>query len=144
MTTIPSPPPVPSTLPPRTEEDTGPISQSDRIKADAARCIQDAFDHLAETQRIMEVVKHVSDKALGMVADQEAERKPTRLERIEANMATKEDVAMLKKLIADLTTSILSDHQKIIELDTWKRRHSVSPHCDTCEFKHPEIEAQEG
>ena len=138
MTTIPSPPPVPSTLPPRTEEDTGPISQSDRIKADAARCIQDAFDHLAETQRIMEVVKHVSDKALGMVADQEAERKPTRLERIEAKLDKM--LAMLQ----ERADALMQHDARIVKLESWKARHSVSPHCDTCEFKHPEIEAQEG
>lgn len=138
MTTIPSPPPAPSTIPPKSEHDTGPVSSHDRIKADAAICIQDAFDHLAETQRMLEVAKHVSDRALGMVADQEAERKPTRIERIEAKLDK-----MLKMLEAR-DDELLKQHERIVKLETWKTRHAKSTHCDTCEFKHQEIEAQEG
>ena len=136
MKTDPAPPSF--SIPPRTDEDTGPISQSDRIKAEAAICIQDAFDHLAETQRMLEVAKHVSDRALGMVADQEAERQPTRLERIEAKVDR-----MLTMLVAR-EEELLKQHDRIVKLETWKQRHSVAPHCDTCEFKHPEIEVQEG
>lgn len=144
MKTDPAPPPSMSTLPPRTDEDTGPTSQSQVFQARAAIAILDALEASEETRRAVELARYAIDKTIGDVADEEAKRSPTRLARIEANMASKDDIAMLKKLIADLATSILADHQKIIELDTWKRRHSVAPHCDTCEFKHPEIEAQEG
>lgn len=144
MKTDPAPPPSMSTLPPRTDEDTGPTSQSQLFQARAAIAILDALEASEETKRAVELARYAIDKTIGDVADEEAKRSPTRLARIEANMATKDDVAMLKKLIADLATSILADHQKIIELDAWKRRHSTPTRPVPLPDDMPEIEAQEG
>lgn len=115
---------MPPSEPP--DPDTGPISHSQRIKEQAALSLQDAFDQLCETQRMFEAARHMSDQALGMVADQEAQRKPSRLERIEAqlaNVATKDDIAELKRLIVDLADSFLVDHQKVVSFERWKQEH---------------------
>lgn len=70
------------------EADTGPISQGDRVKADAAIAIRDAVELQDEASRAMLHAQYRADAALGMTADEEARRVPSRLERIERDLAT--------------------------------------------------------
>ena len=83
------------TIPCKPPEDTGPVSDHDMNKAMAAIAIRDAVDQLSETQRAMELAEFKAHQAMGIAADEEAARTPTRMERIEAKLDA------LEKRVAD-------------------------------------------
>lgn len=128
---------LPPPLSKRANEDTGPVSQHDHIKFQAANCIRDAFDQLAETQVALELAEFKTHQALGMAADSEAARVPTRLERLE------EKVDRILSLAEELTNSRLEDHQNVIRIDAKLNRHiRRDAHGD--ELQLDVVEAQEG
>ena len=103
-----------STIPPPavTEHDTGPVSQHDRIKADAAIAIRDAMQAHSEAWLLLELAQHKTDTALGMAADEEAARVPTRFERLESKL----DVML--QAMTDLASNLVTVNQKVVVLET--------------------------
>ncbi len=137
MKTDPAPPPSMSTLPPRTEDDTGPTSQSQVFQARAAIAILDALEASEETQKAMELARYAIGRAIGDAAEAEAKRSPTRLERIEAKLDK------MLKMLTEREDELLKHDARLVELEAWKRRHSLAPIPRTSDDL-PEIEAQEG
>lgn len=136
MKTDPAPPSF--SIPPRTDEDTGPTSQSQLFQARAAIAIIDALEATEETKRAVELARYAIDKTMGDVAEEEAKRVPTRLERIE------EKLDRIIEMQQKRDDELMRLNAEVVQLKTWQRKHATSTHCDTCEFKHPEIEAREG
>lgn len=137
-----APAPPMSSLPPRTDEDTGPISQSDRIKAAAAIAVRDAVDEFTDAQMSLQLAQYRVGEALGMAADDEARRTPTRLQRIEEKLDT------LLERHAEFLDHLTQANQRLVVLETWKKLHSNR--CSDCPRNEVEAEpeltivAQEG
>lgn len=116
--TIPAPP-ILSSLPPRTDEDTGPPLPGDVAKAAAAIALLDASQLNEELAAALELARYKAGTAMGMAADEEAQRAPTRLERIEA-----QNVRILE-MLKSIIDSRFDDHQAVVSLQAWKRQHEA-------------------
>ena len=118
------------TIPCSPDEDTAPPSAHDTIRARAAISIRDAFDQLEEHKKALELAEYQTHRALGLAADEEAKRVPTRMERIESKLDA------LVSAMKDLTDGLFEDHQKVVAFDEWKREHvNFDNHCGNCELR---------
>lgn len=108
------------TIPCKPLEDTGPVSDHDMNKAMAAIAIRDVVDQLSETQRAMELAEFKAHQAMGMAADEEAARTPTRMERIEAKLVALEQMVSdeLSGLRADLASVEQAVHAASANINT--------------------------
>jgi len=109
-------------------EDTGRVSEHDAIKARAAVSIQDAFDQLSAMQMALELARFQTHQALGIIADEEAQRKPTWMERVEAK------IDKLTELVENLSESRMTDNHRLVVLEDWRDRFARK-HCENCEFE---------
>jgi len=111
------------------DHDTGPVSHAARIKADAALALRDAFDTLSEAEKALAVAHHMAEEVLGTAAELEAARTPTRLERIEQN------VAEILRILQSREDALLTINQRVVALEAWKARHLHENHCENCELR---------
>lgn len=127
------------TVPCKPPEDTGPISEHDTNKALAAIAIRDALELDTEAHRALELAEFKAHQAMGIAADEEAKRTPTRMERMELKIdELKKIIDALAETVRKLANGLFDDHQAVVDFGLWRKRHERENHCENCEFRAPE------